>query len=45
MKRFARFPLNHIIEAADDISYCIADLEEAVEKNIFNIDQQFHCLK
>ncbi len=45
MERFARFPLSYIMEAADDISYCIADLEDAVEKNIFNIDQLFHYLK
>lgn len=29
---FHRFPLTYIMEAADDISYCIADLEDAVEK-------------
>jgi dGTPase len=29
-----RFPLTWIMEAADDISYCVADLEDAVEKNI-----------
>lgn len=27
-----RFPLTWIMEAADDISYCVADLEDAVEK-------------
>ncbi|WP_268904320.1 hypothetical protein [Candidatus Williamhamiltonella defendens] len=41
MKRFARFTLNHIIEAGDDISYCISDLEEAVEKNILILINSF----
>lgn len=42
---FARFPLTYIMEAADDISYGIADLEDAVEKNIFTIDQLFKSLE
>lgn len=36
MEEFDRFPLTYIMEAADDISYCIADLEDAVEK-IFSV--------
>mgnify|MGYP000047110744 CR=1 FL=1 len=28
-----RHPIAYIMEAADDISYCIADLEDAVDKN------------
>lgn len=39
MKEFHRFPLTYIMEAADDISYCVADLEDAVEKNILTVDQ------
>lgn len=39
-----RFPLTYIMEAADDISYCVADLEDAVEKNIFNVEQLYHYL-
>ncbi|MCW6555321.1 dGTPase [Yersinia ruckeri] len=39
MGEFDRFPLTYIMEAADDISYCIADLEDAVEKNIFTVEQ------
>ncbi len=31
-----RFPLVYIMEAADDISYCIADLEDAVDKGILS---------
>ncbi|STQ46217.1 Deoxyguanosinetriphosphate triphosphohydrolase [Ewingella americana] len=33
------------MEAADDISYCIADLEDAVEKNIFTVEQLFEHLE
>ncbi|MBD2821655.1 dGTPase [Xenorhabdus sp. 42] len=40
-----RFPLTYIMEAADDISYCIADLDDAVEKGIFNVDQLVEYLK
>ncbi|MDX7991613.1 dGTPase [Xenorhabdus littoralis] len=42
---FCRFPLTYIMEAADDISYCIADLDDAVEKGIFNVDQLVEYLK
>lgn len=31
----ARHPIAYVMEAADDISYCIADLEDGLEKNIF----------
>ncbi|NMP27817.1 dGTPase [Rahnella sp. SAP-1] len=41
---FHRYPLTYIMEAADDISYCIADLEDAVEKNIFTVDQLYEHL-
>nr|WP_154325295.1 dGTPase [Pantoea sp. 201603H] len=40
-----RFPLVYIMEAADDISYCIADLDDAVEKAIFNVDNLYEFLK
>ncbi|CNF09266.1 dGTPase [Yersinia nurmii] len=45
MGEFDRFPLTYIMEAADDISYCIADLEDAVEKSIFTVEQLFEHLK
>lgn len=32
-----RFPLTYIMEAADDISYCIADLEDSIDKGIFTV--------
>lgn len=38
-----RFPLAYIMEAADDISYCIADLADAVDKGILSV-QQLHDL-
>jgi len=39
-----RFPLTYIMEAADDISYCVADLEDAVEKRIFTVEQLYDYL-
>lgn len=29
-----RFPLAYVMEAADDIAYCISDLEDAIEKKL-----------
>lgn len=43
-KPFHRYPLTYIMEAADDISYCIADLEDAVEKRIFTVEQLYQYL-
>jgi len=31
-----RFPLVYIMEAADDISYCIADIDDAIDKGIIS---------
>lgn len=45
MGEFDRFPLTYIMEAADDISYCIADLEDAVEKEIFSVSQLYDYLQ
>lgn len=45
IKPFHRYPLTYIMEAADDISYCIADLEDAVEKKIFTVQQLYQYLK
>lgn len=44
MEEHHRFPLTYIMEAADDISYCIADLDDAVEKDIFNVESLFEFL-
>ncbi len=45
MAEFHRYPLTYIMEAADDISYCVADLEDAVEKNILTVEQLRACLE
>lgn len=29
-----RFPLNYLMEAADDIAYCISDIEDGIEKEL-----------
>lgn len=34
-----RFPLTYIMEAADDISYLTADLEDSAEKGILTLDE------
>jgi dGTPase len=36
---FHRHPLSYIMEAADDISYCIADIEDAVEKQLLSLEE------
>ncbi|WP_075182141.1 dGTPase [Pantoea sp. 1.19] len=41
LAEYNRFPLTWIMEAADDISYCVADLEDAVEKRIFSVPQLY----
>lgn len=41
----SRFPLTYIMEAADDISYGIADMEDAVEKGIFTYESLANSLK
>ncbi|MFC6379186.1 dGTPase [Tatumella terrea] len=45
MDEYHRFPLTYIMEAADDISYCIADLDDAVEKAIFSVDNLYRYLQ
>mgnify|MGYP005838493169 CR=1 FL=1 len=39
-----RHPLTYIMEAADDISYCLADLEDAVEKGLLSLAELAHQL-
>ena len=36
-----RFPITYIMEAADDISYLTADLEDSVEKGILSLDEVY----
>lgn len=40
-----RFPLAYLMEAADDISYCLADIEDGVEKGLLSCDQLASLLK
>ncbi|AIR87356.1 MULTISPECIES: dGTPase [Pantoea] len=44
IKEHHRYPLTWIMEAADDISYCIADLDDAVEKDIFDVETLYKSL-
>lgn len=37
--QIVRHPLTYLLEAADDISYATADLEDAFKKELFTIDQ------
>lgn len=41
----ARHPLVYIMEAADDISYCIADLEDAVDRRILSLSDLLLALR
>lgn len=41
MKKGCRFPLTYIMEAADDISYLTADIEDAVDKGVFTLDDLY----
>lgn len=40
-----RFPITYIMEAADDISYLTADLEDSVEKGILSLDDVYTIIK
>ena len=44
-KRGHRFPITYIMEAADDISYLNADLEDAVDKGILDFEQIYNLIK
>ncbi len=39
-----RFPLTYIMEAADDISYGIADLEDSVDKGIMSLKKLYETI-
>lgn len=41
----ARFPLTYLMEAADDISYCLADIEDGVDKGLLSVDTLCPILK
>lgn len=40
-----RFPLAYIVEAADDISYCIGDMEDGIDRSILSPRTLFDELK
>ncbi|OHU84244.1 MULTISPECIES: dGTPase [Pseudoalteromonas] len=40
-----RHPASYIMEAADDIAYCLADIEDAVEKGLISVDKLVAALK
>lgn len=40
-----RHPLVYIMEAADDISYCIADLEDAVDRRILSLSELLAAMR
>lgn len=37
--KYYRHPLAYLMEAADDIAYITSDLEDAIKKGLFNVDQ------
>lgn len=39
MREGCRHPLTYIMEAADDIAYCFADIEDGVDKKILSVDE------
>lgn len=39
-----RYPLTYIMEAADDISYCLSDIEDGIEKRILTPQEFFQKL-
>ena len=45
MPLYHSFPLTYIMESADDISYCVADLEDTVEKHLLSVEQLYGYLK
>lgn len=40
-----RHPFSYVMEAADDIAYCLADLEDAVEKGILSLNELTRLLQ
>jgi len=45
VKSGCRFPITYIMEAADDISYLTADLEDSVKKGILSLDNVYNLIK
>jgi dGTPase len=40
-----RFPLAYLVEAADDISYCISDVEDGIDQGVFTVRDFFNELQ
>ena len=40
-----RHPLTFLLEAADDIAYCTADVEDGVKKGFIHFDDLLECIK
>jgi len=40
-----RFPLAYLVEAADDISYCISDVEDGIDQRVFTVRDFFNELQ
>jgi len=45
IKKGCRFPITYIMEAADDISYLNADIEDAVDKGILKFEDVYSLIK
>ena len=45
MGKNTRYPLAYIMEAADDIAYCLSDISDGIEKNIVHPDEFLKVLK
>lgn len=45
IKKGCRFPITYIMEAADDISYLNADMEDAVDKGILKFEDIYRLIK
>lgn len=45
LKDGARHPLTYVMEAADDISYCLSDIEDALEKKVVRDEDVIRALR
>lgn len=39
LKAHRRYPLTYIMEAADDIAYCMSDIEDGIEKHVLTFEE------
>lgn len=45
MKKKERFPLVYLMEAADDLAYCLSDIEDGIEKSIISENYFYEKIK